>query len=134
MLAHTGVELPRHRPTVYSSTPTASRFFFSFCDTTPGQGVGVSQHYPSMRTSDTEIELVERASLDVGFTSLYYAVRLPRRPLPHGIEEKVDGKREHQAMVGVGAWARGPAHGRALQLHPVFTPGSPRADPRLTPG
>ena len=56
------------RLTVYSSTPTASRFFFSFCDTTPGQGVGVGQHYPSMRTADIETELVERASLDVGFT------------------------------------------------------------------
>jgi hypothetical protein len=39
------------------------------------------------RTSDIEIEVVERASLDVDFTSLLcYAVRLLRRPLSRGIE------------------------------------------------
>jgi len=61
-------------------------------------------------------------------------VRLPRRPLPHGIEENLDGKRERRAMVGAGAWTSSWQGAAASpSVHPRFTTGRPQADPRLTP-
>jgi len=60
--------------------------------------VGVNQHYPSIRTSDTEIEVVERASLDVDFNcyatqcACPYALSLkycsPRHRIPSDLRKQ----------------------------------------------